>query len=228
MPMWFSDLCNSESPDQKMMETARTTLSSYFRDGISESTPVSVLSKLAIAASSAGRADAVRFLIPNQIRALRPERATAYRSGGVLANRMTLREGPQALDAQRLGRAAEALHLALLQSGPPNPGADPIIRVFPAWPGEWDASYTLLARGGFLVTSSIERGHIAFVEIESQEGSECTLRNPWDGRDVTLYRDGKKSESLKGSLLRFPTRRSERIVIIAGGTAPPAKRRILE
>jgi len=228
LPMWFFDLCNTESSDQKMMETARTTFSSYYRDAISEATPVSVLSKLAIAASSTGRADAVRFLIPNQIRALRPERATAYRSGGVLSNRMTLREGPQALDAQRLGRAAEALHLALLQSGPPSPGANPIIRVFPAWPREWDASYTLLARGGFLVTSSIERGRIGFVEIESKEGSECTLRNPWDGREVTFYRDGKKSESLKGSLLRFPTRRSERIVIVAGGNAPPAKRRILE
>lgn len=228
LPMWFFDLCNTESQDQKMLEAARSTFSSYFRDGIKEATPVSVLSKLAIGASSIGRADAVRFLIPNQIKALRPERATAYRSGGVLANRMTLREGPQALDAQRLGRAAEAVHLALLQSGPPSPGADPVIRVFPAWPSEWDASYTLLARGGFLVTSSMERGRISFVEIESQNGNECTLRNPWEGREVTLLRDGKKSESLKGSLLRFTTRKSERIVIVAAGDALPTHRRLLD
>jgi len=50
--------------------------------------------------------------------------------GGVLLNRMTLREGPQALDAERLGRAAEALHLALMQSAPPEPGADCVISVF--------------------------------------------------------------------------------------------------
>lgn len=227
LPMWFFDLCNTESQDQKLLETARNTFSSYFRDGITEATPVSVLSKLAIGASAIGRSDAVRFLIPNQMKALRPERATAYHSGGVLANRMTLREGPQALDAQRLGRAAEALHLALLQSGPPSPGADPIIRIFPAWPKDWDASYTLLARGGFLVTSSMERGRIGFVEIESQNGSECTFRNPWDGRDVTLYRDGKKSESVKGPLLRFRTRKSERIVLVATGDAPPTRRRLL-
>ena len=149
------------------VKTAAATFSTYFRDGITETTPVSVLSKLAIAASALGRADAVRFLIPNQIRVLRRERETAYRGGAVLANRMTLREGPQALDAQRLGRAAEALHLALLQSAPPNPGGDPVIRVFPSWPEEWNASYTLLARGAFLVTSSIDRGRIGFVVREN-------------------------------------------------------------
>jgi hypothetical protein len=227
LPMWFFDLCHVESQDQKMLETARATFATYFREGITDATPVSVLSKLAIAASAIGRADAVRFLIPNQMRALRQERATAYRGGGVLANRMTLREGPQALDAQRLGRAAEALHLALLQSAPPSPGAAPVIRVFPAWPKEWDASYTLIARGAFLVTSSIERGRIGFVELESQAGSECRLRNPWGEREVTLYRDGKKSESLQGSLLRFATRKGERVVVVVSSETPQAHRRTL-
>ncbi len=227
LPMWFFDLCSTESQDQQVLETARATFATYFREGIAETTPVSVLSKLAIAAAALGRADAVRFLIPNQIRVLRQERGTAYRGGGVLPNRMTLREGPQALDAQRLGRAAEALHLALLQSSAPTPGGDPVIRVFPAWPKEWDASYTLLARGAFLVTSSIERGRIGFVELESQAGAECRLRNPWGESEVTLYRDGKKSESLKGSLLRFPTRKGERIVVVAQGDTPQAHRRAL-
>lgn len=227
LPMWFFDLCFLESRDQEVLETARATFSTYFRDGITEATPVSVLSKLAIAASALGRADAVRFLIPNQIRVLRQERATAYRGGGVLANRMTLREGPQALDAQRLGRAAEALHLALLQSAAPGPGLDPIIRVFPAWPKEWDASYTLLARGAFLVTSSMQQGRIGFVELESQAGAECRLRNPWGESEVTLYRDGKKSENLQGSLLRFPTRKGERVVVVASGDTPQTHRRVL-
>lgn len=225
LPMWFFDLCHAEAQDQRLLETARATFSTYFREGITERTPVSVLSRLASAASALGRADAVRLLIPNQMRVLRQERGTAYRGGGVLANRMTLREGPQALDAQSLGRAAEALHLALLQSAPSSPGAAPVICVFPAWPKEWDASYTLLARGAFLVTSSIERGRIGFVELESQAGSECRLRNPWGEREVTLYRDGKKSESLRGSLLRFSTRKGERVVVVASGDTPQAHRR---
>jgi hypothetical protein len=227
LPMWFFDLCHTESQDKKLLETARATFSTYFPEGMTERTPVSVLSKLAIAASALGRADAVRFLIPNQMRVLRQERSTAYRGGGVLPNRMTLREGPQALDAQSLGRAAEALHLALLQSAPPGPGLDPIIRVFPAWPKEWDASYTLLARGAFLVTSSIQRGRIGFIELESQAGAECRLRNPWGEREVTLYRDGKKSESLRGTLLRFATRKGERVVVVASGDAPQKHRRTI-
>jgi hypothetical protein len=118
-------------------------------------TPVSVLSKLTIAAASLGRADAVRYLVPNQMRALTPERSTAYKNGGVLANRMTLREGLQALDAQRLGRAGEPLQLALMQSNAPAPGEDSVIHVFPAWPKEWNGRFRLAARGAFVVSASI-------------------------------------------------------------------------
>ncbi|MBZ5619422.1 MAG: glycoside hydrolase family 95 protein [Acidobacteriia bacterium] len=224
LPMWFFDLCNVESRDRQTLDIANTTFTQFFRNGLTPQTPVSVLSKIPIAAASLGRAEAVRYLIPNQIRALAPERATAYRNGGVLANRMTLREGPQALDAQRLGRAAEGLHLALLQSNPPAPGEDPILHVFPAWPKEWDARYTLLGRGAFLVSSSMRNGRVEFVELESQQGAECRLRNPFEG-DACLYRDGKKAETLQGSLLRFPTRRGEALVVVAVNTAPEDFRR---
>jgi hypothetical protein len=224
LPMWFFDLCNVESRDRETADIANATLTQAFRNGVTAQTPVSVLSKLAIAAASLGRADAVRFLIPNQMRALAPERATAYKNGGVLANRMTLREGPQALDAERLGRASEALHLALLQSNPPVPGEDAVLHVFPAWPREWSSSYTLLARGGFLVSASIRDGRVAFVELGSQAGAECRLRNPFDG-EVTLYRDGAKAEGLKGTMLRFGTRKGERVTLLAAGASLADARR---
>jgi hypothetical protein len=213
LPMWFFDLCNVETRDRQTLEIAQATFGQYFRNGITKQTPVSVLSKLAIAAASLGRADAVRALVPNQIRALTPERSTAYKNGGVLANRMTLREGPEALDAQRLGRAAEALQLALLQSNPPAPGEDPVLHVFPAWPKEWNARYSLLARGAFRVTSSFREGQVEFVAIESLAGATCSLRNPFSGA-VTIERDGRKAERLSGSLLRFPTRRGEKVRVI--------------
>ena len=114
--MWFFDLVNLDSPDQALLAAAHATFDRAYRNGIGPTTSVGVLSKMAIAGTTLGRVDATRFLVPNQIRALTAERPTAYRGGQVLANRMTLREGPQALDAQRLGRAAEALQLALLQS----------------------------------------------------------------------------------------------------------------
>ena len=226
LPMWFFDLCNVESSDAKRLELASTTFTQYARGGISAQTPVSVLSKLPIAAASLGRADAVRFLIPNQIRAIAPERPAAYKNGGVLANRMTLREGPQALDAERLGRAAEALHLALLQSNPPAPGEDPMIHVFPAWPKEWSARYTLRARGAFLISSSIEKGSVEFVEIESQAGAECRLRNPFPG-EVKLHRDGGHVETLSGPMLAFPTRKGEKLILVAAGREPAEFKRAI-
>src|SRR5262245_21643297 len=97
-----------------------------------------------------------------------------YADGGsdqdtkVFRNRMSQREGAGCTECERLGRASEALHTALLQSAPPAPGGDPIIRVFPAWPAEWDASFKLLARGAFLVSASIKSGKIESVHIDSQ------------------------------------------------------------
>lgn len=218
LPMWFFDLCNVESRDTGLLETARATFDQYLRNGLNPRMPVGVLSKLPIAAASLGRADAVRVLLPNQIRAIAPERATAYRNGGVLANRMTLREGPQALDAERLGRAAEALHLALLQSNPPAPGEAPVLHVFPAWPKEWDARFKLQARGAFVVSSSMRNGRIEFLGIESQAGAECRLRNPFP-RSVAVYRDGRQAETLTGTLLRFPTRQGETLLLAPAGAA---------
>jgi len=135
-----------------------------------------VLSKLPIAAATLGHSDAVRFLIANQIRTLRPERNTAYRNGGVLPNRMTLREGPQALDAQRLRRAAEALQIALLQSAPPAPGHDPIIRLFTAWPKDWNARFQLLARGGFVVKCAFQGGMVQHLQTFLWLAQNAALR----------------------------------------------------
>ncbi len=198
LPMWFFDLCNVETSDRGSLEIANATLTAAFRNGVTAQTPVSVLSKVAIAAASLGRADAVRYLIPNQMRVLAPERGTAYRNGAVLANRMTLREGPQALDAQRLGRASEALHLALLQSNPPAPGEDGILHLYPAWPKEWKADFTLLARGGFLVrNTSIREGRVAFVSTSLAAGrllnAACEIRTRGLSQSTAMGRNRQRS-----------------------------------
>lgn len=220
LPAWFFDLCNLESKDTQALEIANNTLTQSLRGQPGPDTPVGLLSKIPIAAATLGRTEAVRFLIPNQLRGLPGPRAASNRVTANLANRMSLREGFQALDAEALGRASEALHMALMQSNPPAPAEDPVIRLGPAWPNEWDADFALRARGAFLVTSSIQKGQVAFVEIESQAGAGCQLRNPWGEGAVTLYRDGKKAESLHGSLLQFPTRQGEKIVVVPGDAAP--------
>jgi hypothetical protein len=90
--------------------------------------------------------------------------------------------------------------MALLQSNPPAPAEQPILHLFPAWPKEWDASYTLFAREGFTVTASTEAGEVKSLELYSHAGSPCRMRNPYPNA-VQLYRNGKQAESLHGSLL---------------------------
>jgi len=216
LPMWFFDLVTLESPDRDLLATANATFDRAFPNGIRRDTAVGVLSKLAIAGTTLGRADATKFLVPNQIRTLNAERQTAYRGGQVLANRMTLREGPQALDAQRLGRAAEALQLALLQSVPAAPAGDPVLRVFAAWPADWDADFMLRARGAFLVRSSSHGGQVAFVELRSLAGAPVRLRNPWGAAPVTLYRNGERWKSMEGPLLTFDTARGDVLLVTPG------------
>jgi hypothetical protein len=217
LPMWFFDLAHVGTDDAYRLALANATFDAYFQGGVQVDTPVGVLSKLAIAGAALGRADAARVLIPNQIRALRREREGAYKGGGVLANRMTLREGHQALDAQRLGRASEALQLALLQSNPPEPGEDPVIHVFPAWPRDWDASYALRARGALLVSASIQKRRIAFVELRSLAGARARLHNPWGEASVQVFRDGQRAETLGGTLLTLQTRVGETVRVVPRG-----------
>lgn len=121
--------------------------------------------------------------------------------------------------AEGYGTFAAALQEALNQSLSPTPVGDPVIRVFPAWPSAWNAKYKLLAKDGFLVSSSVESGDIQYVEIESKLGHTVRIRNPW-ATDVDLYRDGVQSETLSGSLLSFNTMVGETIVLLRPGTNP--------
>ena len=124
--------------------------------------------------------------------------------------------------AEGYGTWSQALQQALMQCLAPLPGEKTVIRVFPAWPKAWDAKFKLLAKGGFLVSSSITGGVAEYVEIESQLGGECLIRNPWDSK-VDVYRNGVKSETLKGkenSLLSFETEPGDRIVLVPKGVDP--------
>jgi hypothetical protein len=213
LPMWFFDLCHVQTEDREFLQLANATFNAYFPNPVSAQTPVGVLSKLPIAAASLGRKKDVGYLISNQIRALSPERSTAYKQGGVLANRMTLREGPQALDAERLGRAAEAIQLTLLQSAPPSPGNDPVLTLFPALPAAWNARFKLLARGGFVVSASMRKGAVDSIKLVSQAGSVCRLRNPWGDGAIQIHRNGVTGETLSGPIIMFRTAKGESIAI---------------
>ena len=215
-PVAFCDLCTLETEDSERRAVGTATYLAHLHrqtanerylgseDRAQRNLPSR--SKLSIAAAMLGRAGDVEMLIPAHFNHRNP-----------MANRMILAED---VDAEYLGMASDALHRALCQSVPAEPGKESVIRVFPAWPQDWDASYTLLCRGGFLVTSSMQASRIHFVEIRSQLGGECRLRNPWPGREVTVYRDGKRWRDTSAGLLRFETTVEEVVVVVPKGESP--------
>ena len=85
---------------------------------------------------------------------------------------------------------ASAIGEFLLQS------VDNVIRVFPCWPKEKDASfYKLRAQGGFLVTAEQKAGKIAKLEIISTIGGKMRLLNPWTGKIDEL--ETKPNQTIK-------------------------------
>ena len=86
--------------------------------------------------------------------------ASYYAAFGPIANGMGLFEGGGRLESQAhsieaLGCISTMLQEALLQSVSPRPGQPEVISLLPAWPKDWQASFRLLARGGFLVSASV-------------------------------------------------------------------------
>jgi hypothetical protein len=164
-----------------------------------------------------GRAEAVKALLPGQLKY--PDRAP------IMDNRMDQREGPQTTSVQRLGRVADTLHHALVQNVGAGPAQDPVLHVFPAWPKDWDASFQLLVRGGFLVSASQRDGKIEFVEIESPLGGECRMRNPWGESRVSLFKNGTAWKEMDGKLLTIDTAKGDNILVAPGGTELGALKR---
>ena len=143
-------------------------------------------------------------------------------SGGaqIFRNRLRLREGPGAIDAEHIGGLSMGIHSTMLESSPASLTNEEPIRIFNDWPKDWDAAFSLRARGAFVVSSAFQGGKIPLVEIQSQVGGLCRLANPWGQSEVTLYRDGKKAEDLSGATLAFPTGKSETVVIVPKGSEP--------
>lgn len=156
---------------------------------------------------------------------LPPMLANHYRQYQPLPNGFSLFEGATDQSIEHLGVNAMALNEALLQSVSPRPGEPEVIRVFPAWPLEWDAAYRLLARGGFLVSSAIREGEVEFVEIESRRGESCRLRNPW-GKPCVVQELGGPSHVMEGDMLEFDTAPGKRYRVFPQEASPPTRRRI--
>ena len=66
-----------------------------------------------------------------------------------------------------------------------------MIRVFPAWPSNKDASFeNLRAYGAFLISSEKMKGVVRYIKIKSEKGRNCSVENPWMTR-LSITENGK-------------------------------------
>jgi len=209
-PILYYDLCTPETKyhDPEIFKIANDTFDLSVKNKVTY--------RMDIASAMLARPDDLKNFLPGKLRLTPgwPERSERF-----LPNRLATWEGPQAMSAEDLGRAADALHLALCQAAPPGPAGEAVLHVFGAWPRDWDAAFTLLARGAFLVTSSMRKGRIEFVRIKSLAGAECRLRNPWPENELTIYSGGTKWKDADGSLITFETQKDQSYLIVPKGTS---------
>ncbi|TDF92782.1 glycosyl hydrolase family 95 catalytic domain-containing protein [Paenibacillus piri] len=211
-PMRYFDLCSVETsyenPD--WFETGKATIhyleKSYGGDWRKAPTEMSAIAWIL---SGMGYAEEFKQAVLAQLECDNAAREYCYfdDTGKVpfFDNRLTVREGINALSAQRLGNAATAVQYALCQSQPAGPGKESVIHLFPACPKDWDAEFSLWCHGGFRVTSAIRKRVIELVSIESMLGGTCRLRNPWGNREVAVYRDNDEIMRSVDSLIEFHT-----------------------
>ena len=100
----------------------------------------------------------------------------------------TSRELPNGLFHENWGyNASESWAVAGLISEFLLQSAGDILRIFPCWPEDKDASYTnLRAQGGFLVTAEQSEGKTTRLEITSTVGGKLRLLSPWSSIKATI------------------------------------------
>jgi len=105
---------------------------------------------------------------------------------------------------------ATAMNESLLQS------YDGTLRVFPAFPSDRSGRFTLHAEGGFIVSSEIKSGKVAWICIRSLHGNICKLELPWSEAVVQLNSKGK-NRIINGSIAEIRTHANETILIFPRG-----------
>lgn len=89
-----------------------------------------------------------------------------------------------------------------------------ILRIFPVWPKNRDASfYQLRTYGAFLVSSELKDGQVQYVRIVSEKGKTCKLKNPWPEYEVFIKSNMSKRKKMHGDLLEIITKPGEELNI---------------
>ena len=90
---------------------------------------------------------------------------------------------------------------------------DRIIRIFPAWPDDKDASFTdLRAQGGFLVTAEQRSGEVVRLEIISTAGGKLRVLSPWPTIKVNAGSGKRSLQADIGGVFEIDTKAGDRLV----------------
>ena len=93
-----------------------------------------------------------------------------------------------------------------------------VLRVFPVWPKSKDTRFmNIRVWGAFLVSSELKGGKVVYVKVHSAKGRDCTLVNPWSGKEVDVYLAGKKIATPKGKRILMKTEAGKTVVLSPAG-----------
>lgn len=190
-------LLTLETPKGRIREIGENTYERSLKEHAfgTEQANVGELEPFIISPSKMGHKEAVECFVPMILRDVNPENFTD-RAGTantiILDNRMTLREGVQALGAQRIGQASESIATALCSCVPASPGEEPVLHLFAAYPDSWDADFKLPAANGYWVQGEKKDGQILKISLSTDQNSELKVRNPWGSSRICIDYGNRK------------------------------------
>ena len=110
------------------------------------------------------------------------------------------------------GGAIEAINNMMLQSD------GGVMRVFPVWPSNRNASFVKLREKDALVVSgAFSGGRVTYVDITSEAGRQVRLQHPWPGQTIVVNRvgGGTVAHTVSGNVITFPTQAGATYTIAA-------------
>lgn len=90
-------------------------------------------------------------------------------------------------------------------------GHQDIVRVFPVWSRDKDASFhQIRVEGAFLVSGELKNGEVTSLSLFSEKGRDLTLQNPWPGKQLKVKNQSMGEATFTGEFVKIKTE--------AGGT----------
>ena len=200
-PIALYDLCTPETEDAKIRRLGKNTLEMTMRHfGYGKEVKVNTLDMCVDVVSRSLRPDAMEEFV-GAMHDLKDYKSDftdlkACAETKILANHMTLREGPQAPDVQRLGHITSSMANAVCQGFPKAPGEDPVLYVFSSLPEGWNAHIMVNTEHGYLAEAEAKDGVCSWICLSGSD-EPMTVRNPW-GEDPVRISFAEREETYEG------------------------------